>query len=380
MKITDVEVLILEAPGDYAAPVGAEEAYGFKHLALLRVHTDEGITGIADVESQPHVIKAIVEAPRHGGDLFSGLKHLVIGEDPFEVERLWQRMFERTYYYGRRGAVLQAISGIDIACWDIMGKATGRPIYKLLGAGYRDRVRAYASTLFRPTPAAMAAACQKYLAQGFTALKFGWGVFGQDPALDVHLVEAARRTVGDDVALLVDAGWFVHRTPKESIAMIERIAPYNPFWVEEPCHPEDYRGYAMVAGAVRTRIAAGEQEATAWGFRALIDEGKVDVVQPDLSRCGGFTIARQVAHMAAERNVAVCPHAWLSPILLAASLHYNAFLPDALFVEYSTAAGPLSRALCRNPPELEDGYVRVPQGPGLGVELDEEVVERYRVS
>jgi L-alanine-DL-glutamate epimerase-like enolase superfamily enzyme len=378
MKITDVEVLILEAPGDYAAPRGAEEAYGYKHLVLLRVHTDEGITGVADVESQPHVVKAIVDAPQR--ELFNGLRHLVVGEDPFEVERLWHRMFERTYYYGRRGAVLQAISGIDIACWDIMGKATGRPLYKLLGAGYRDRVRAYASTLFRPTPEAMAEACRRYLDQGFRAIKFGWGVFGRNPDLDVRLVEAARRTVGDDVDLLIDAGWLIHRTPKETIAMIERLEPYRPFWVEEPCHPEDYRGYAAVATAVRTRIAAGEQEATVWGFRQLLDEGKVDVVQPDLSRCGGLTIARTVAHMAAERNVAVCPHAWLSQILLAASLHYNAFLRDALFIEYSVAEGPLSRVLCRTPLELEDGYVRVPQGPGLGVELDEAVVEKYRIA
>jgi L-alanine-DL-glutamate epimerase-like enolase superfamily enzyme len=201
---------------------------GARVARVLRAAERLGITGIADMESQPHVIKAIVEAPRHGGDLFSGLKHLVVGEDPFEVERLWQRMFERIYYYGRRGAVLQAISGIDIACWDIMGKATGLPIYKLLGAGYRDRVRAYASTLFRPTPEAMAEACRLYLAQGFTAIKFGWGVFGQDPALDVRLMEAARRTVGEDVALLVDAGWFVHRTPKESIAMIERLGALQP--------------------------------------------------------------------------------------------------------------------------------------------------------
>jgi L-alanine-DL-glutamate epimerase-like enolase superfamily enzyme len=380
VKITNVEAIILEAPGAYAAPSGAEEAYGIKYLPLLRVSTDEGITGIADIESQPHVIKAIVEAPSHGANLFDSLREIVVGRDPFEVERLWKDMFEGTYYYGRRGAVLQAISGIDIACWDIMGKATGLPAYKLLGAGYRDRVRAYASTLFRPTPEAMAEACRGYLEQGFTAIKFGWGVFGRDPALDVRLMEAARRAVGDEVALLVDAGWAVHRTPKESIAMIERIAPYNPFWVEEPCHPEDYRGYATVAAVVRTLIAAGEQEATVWGFRQLIDEGRVDVVQPDLSRCGGLTIARQVAHMAAERNVAVCPHAWTSQILLAASLHYNAFLPDALFIEYSTAMGPLTRALCRNPLEMEDGYVRVPQGPGLGVEIDETVIERYRVA
>ena len=135
-----------------------------------------------------------------------------------------------------------------------------------------------------------------------------------------------------------------------------------------------------MAGAVRTRIAAGEQEATVWGFRQLLDEGKVDIVQPDLSRCGGLTVARTVAHMAAERNIAVCPHAWLSQILLAASLHYNAFLRDALFIEYSVAASSLTRELCRTPLDLEGGYVRVPQGPGLGIGLDEEVMAHYRIA
>lgn len=380
MKIRDVEILILEAPGGYAAPKGAEEAYGIKHLAVVRVTTDTGITGYADIETQPHVARAIVEAPSEGVTPgFQGLKHALIGEDPFEVERLWHKMYMASVYYGRRGAAIQVMSGIDIALWDIMGKAIQKPVYKLLGGAYRDKVRAYASTLFRSEPAGMAEACRRYMAQGFTAVKFGWGVFGEDPERDIALVEAARRALGDKNDLLVDAGWYVHRTPKEAIALVRRIEPYRPFFVEELLHPEDYQGYAQVATAVDALIACGEQESTVWGFRTLIEQGKVDVVQPDISRCGGFTVARKVVHMAELHDRLCVPHAWISDLLTAASLHLNAFMQRSVFLEFNVTEGPLSRALCRNPIKIKDGYVQVPQEPGLGVEVDEAALEKYRV-
>jgi L-alanine-DL-glutamate epimerase-like enolase superfamily enzyme len=380
MKITDVEVIVLESPGSYEAPKGSEEAYGIKYLGIVKVTTDAGLTGYADLETQPHVARAIVNAPSEGSVTgFLGLRSVLLGEDPFEVERLWHKMYMASVYYGRRGAAIQVISGIDIALWDIIGKSVGQPIYKLLGAGYRDKVRAYASTLFRPTPAGMEDACRGYLDQGFTAVKFGWGVFGQDPVRDVELVGAARRSLGDKVELLIDAGWYVHRTAKEAIQMVRRIKRFRPFFVEEPLSPEDYDGYAQLAGAVDTLIACGEQEATEWGFQTLIERGKVDVVQPDLSRCGGFTVARKIVHMADLHNRLCIPHAWLSDLLTAASLHLNAFMRRSVFQEFNVTSGPMSRELCKNPIQLEDGYLRVPQGPGLGVEVDEAAIEKYRV-
>jgi L-rhamnonate dehydratase len=380
MKITDVEVMVLEGPELYRAPESAAEAPGVRHLCLVKVSTDAGLVGWADVETQPHVAKAAVEAPVSGSGMFEGLRELAVGEDPFEVERLWDKLYRGSIYYGRRGAAIQAISGIDIACWDLMGKATGRPIYQLLGAGYRDRVRAYASTLFRSTPEAMAEAARDYVERGFTAVKFGWGVFGQDPGRDVELVGAARAAVGDDVELMVDAGWLVRRTPKEAVAMVRRLEPYRPYWIEEPLSPDDYDGYRALAEAVATPIAAGEQEATLWGFDTLIHRGGVDIVQPDLSRCGGFTVARKIADLAELRNVAVCPHAWLSDLLTAASLHLNAYLKRSLFLEFNVSAGPMVRELCRVPIRLQDGWIPVPQGPGLGVEVNEETIARYRVA
>lgn len=380
MKITNVSVIILESPGVYEATAGGEEAYGIKYLGLVKVETDVGLVGYADLETQPHVARAIVDAPSEGAvPGFQGLRSVLLGEDPFEVERLWHKMYMASVYYGRRGAALQVISGIDIALWDIVGKSVGQPIYKLLGGGYRDRVRAYASTLFRSTPEGMAEASHHYVERGFTAVKFGWGVFGQDSERDVQLVAAARRALGDRVELLIDTGWYVHRTAKEAIQMVRSLEPYRPFLIEEPLSPEDYDGYAQLSGAVDTLIACGEQEATEWGFRTLIERGQVDVIQPDLSRCGGFTAARKIVHLAELHNKLCIPHSWLSDLLTAASLHLNAFMRRSTFQEFNVTSGPLSRELCHNPIQLEDGFLRVPHGPGLGVEVDEATVDKYRI-
>lgn len=381
MKITNVEVLVLESPEAYGSSGSGEEAHGIKYLGLVKVETDVGLTGYADLETQPHVAKAIVEAPSEGSvSGFYGMRSILVGEDPFEVERLWHKMYMGSVYYGRRGAVMQVISGIDIALWDIVGKAVRQPIYKLLGAGYRDRVTAYASTLFRSTTAGMADAARWYIDQGFKAVKFGWGVFGEDRERDVELVAAARTALGDRTELLIDTGWYVHRTAKEAIGIVKGLERFRPFLIEEPLSPEDYDGYAQLAGAVDTLIACGEQEATEWGFKTLIERGQVDVVQPDLSRCGGFTAGRKIVHMAELHNRLCIPHSWTSDLLTAASLHLNAFMRRAVFQEFNVTSGPLSRDLTRNPLKLEAGMLRVPQGPGLGVEVNEETIERYRVA
>lgn len=376
MKITQVEAIILESPKDYGVHGG--EAAGPRFRSLLRVSTDEGIDGWAEIETQPHVLRAVIDAPGDGSGMFEGLGRLLVGEDPFDISALWHRLYTATIYYGRRGVVLQAISGIDLACHDIMGKALGKPIHALLGGARRDRVTAYASTLFRDTPPEMADAARKYADQGFRAVKFGWGPFGKDPAKDVALVDAARRELGDRV-LLIDAGWTLPRTAQETIDLCRRMEPFDPFWIEEPVHPDDYATYRAVAEASPLRIAAGEQEGTTWGFDLLIRQGKVDVAQPDLSRCGGFTVAKEVIRMATDAGCAVCPHAWQSDLLTAASLHLNAVLPEALFQEFNVCDDPISRALTKSPLRLDDGLLAVPQGPGLGVEVDLNMVNRYRV-
>lgn len=382
MKITDVEAIVLESPLGNLTPSGSEEATGVKHCLLLKVSTDEGITGWSDVETAPHVGAAAVNAPASGIEMFDGLRTLAIGMDPFDVERIWDKVYRGSIYYGRRGVAIQVLSGLDIACHDIMGKAIGRPVHKLLGGAYRDKVRAYASTLFRPTPDDMKRACAGYIERGFTAIKFGWGVFGEDRKREVSLVRAAREEIGPDVEILIDAGWKINRSAYDAVDLLCRLEPFDIFWLEDFLHPECYDGYAAVkASGVRTRLAAGEQEATAWGFHELLHRGKIDVVQPDLSRCGGLSQFRKIAWEAEKAGAEVCPHAWLTDLLTAASLHANAVLPRSLFLEYNVSSSPMLREIIKNPVEMDsDGMIAVPQGPGLGIEIDEKAVARYRVA
>lgn len=382
MKITAVELFVLRSPGLYRNPEGAEEPPGPTHLGIVKVSTDAGISGFSDIETAPTVAKAVIEAPQWseaGMECFDGLASLLVGENPLETERLWYKMYRGSIYYGRRGVTLQAISAIDIALWDIAGKFYGVPVHMLLGAKWRSKVRAYASTLFRPEPESIQEAVKVYLDQGFTAVKFGWGVFGKDQNRDLALVEAARRALGDSRDLLIDTGWFVERTPKEAIQLVRSLEPFKPFFIEELLHPENYAGYREVASSVDALIACGEQEATEWGFQQLIDQAGIDVVQPDLTRCGGFTVGRKIVFMAERANRLVIPHSWCSDLLTAASLHLNAFQRRAVFVEFNTSQGPLSRQIVRNPLQLADGFLNVPESPGLGVEVNEEIIDRYRI-
>jgi L-alanine-DL-glutamate epimerase-like enolase superfamily enzyme len=382
MKITAVELFVLRSPGLYRNPEGAEEPPGPTHLGIVKVSTDAGISGFSDIETAPTVAKAVIEAPQWseaGMECFDGLASLLVGENPLETERLWYKMYRGSIYYGRRGVTLQAISAIDIALWDIAGKFYGVPVHMLLGAKWRSKVRAYASTLFRPEPESIQEAVKVYLDQGFTAVKFGWGVFGKDQNRDLALVEAARRALGDSRDLLIDTGWFVERTPKEAIQLVRSLEPFKPFFIEELLHPENYAGYREVASSVDALIACGEQEATEWGFQQLIDQAGIDVVQPDLTRCGGFTVGRKIVFMAERANRLVIPHSWCSDLLTAASLHLNAFQRRAVFVEFNTSQGPLSRQIVRNPLQLADGFLNVPESPGLGVEVNEEIIGRYRI-
>jgi L-alanine-DL-glutamate epimerase-like enolase superfamily enzyme len=383
MKITSIEVYVLKSPGLYNQPSGAEEQLGPTFIGLVKVSTDAGIVGYSDMETSAHVAKAIIEAPKWsepGVECFDGLAALLEGENPLEIERLWYKMYRGSIYYGRRGAAIQAMSAIDIALWDIMGKFYGQPIHVLLGAKWRTRVRAYASTLFRPTPEHMREATRGYLDQGFTAVKFGWGVFGQDPGRDIQLVETARNELGSANDLLIDTGWFVERTPKQAIRLVHSLEPYRPYFIEELLHPEDYDGYREVAEKVETPIACGEQESTEWGFLELIQRGRVDILQPDLTRCGGITVGRKIVHMAERANLLVIPHSWSTDLLTAASLHLNAFQRRAEFIEFNTSQGPLSREILKEPLKMVDGFLDVPCGPGLGVVVDEKLVERYRIA
>ncbi len=388
MKITDVEAMVLDTGKDYPDPSEAAEAHGVRFVSLIRITTDEGIVGWSDIETQPHVGKAIVDAPSGGEVGFESLRSALVGEDPMQRRRLWEKMYRYLGYYGRSGAGMQMISGADIALWDIAGKALKMPIWQLLGAKYRTRVKAYASTLFRPTPDDMKRAVADYLARGFRAMKFGWGVFGVDLKLDVALVKAARQEAGDGIDLMVDAGWygtsrrqpFKSRSLKDTIILVSELEELGVFWLEDFLHPTNIEGYARVAEHThRLRLAAGEQAEGIEQFERLAREGRVDVLQPDLSRCGGLSVGQQIADMASRMQIDCAPHAWLTDLLKAASLHLNAYLPNSLCLEFNVSSSSLLNTLCHGHIELKDGFIDIPDGPGLGVEVDERMVAKYRV-
>ena len=374
MKITDVEAVVLRQ-----ALLDEGIADGSQDDLVILVSTDEGITGIGEVDSAPEAVQALVHQ-RGSHAVATGLRDALIGEDPLDVERLWERMYRSVIYVGRRGIAIHAISGIDIALWDLKGKALGKPVCELLGAPVRDRVRAYASMLMPDTPEETSERVAALREQGFTAVKLGWGPLGRDAAHDVKLAAAAKEAAGDGVEIMIDAGLGYVADAAKAIRVARELEQLGVYWLEEPFEPDEYEAYAELADRVDLTIAAGEQDVTRWGFRELIERGHVDLVQPDVTRCGGITETLRIAELARERGVPTVPHAWKSGIIKAASLHVNAVLPDALFQEYCVADTEINTRLTEQLLPLEaDGCVAVPTAPGLGVDLDLDVFESLRV-
>jgi L-rhamnonate dehydratase len=374
MIITDVEALLLRQPGTIASAI----ADGSQDALIVRVHTDEGITGIGEVDSIPLVAKAIIEAPA-SHKIASGLRSLLIGQDPLAIRRLWDRMYDGTIYFGRRGAAIHAISGIDIALWDIAGKAVGKPVHALLGGARRDRVKAYASTLMPETPEETRATVAAQREAGFDAVKLGWGPFGRDRELDVALAAAARAGGGDDFDLMLDIGlgW---TNPREAILRARRMEEHRPYWIEEPFMPDSYAHYASLAAAIDTPIAAGEEETITADFERLIDLGHVAVIQPDVTRVGGISELLRIADLARARGRRLVPHSWSTGIIKAATLHVLAVMPEVEYFEYCVQTTELNQRLVAQTFPITDGCVAIPDAPGLGVELDEEVVRACLVA
>ena len=373
MRIVEVEAIVLRQP-----EVDEGIADGSQDDLVVRVHTDEGLVGIGEVDSSPEVVRAVVEA-RGSHAIAHGLRELLVGENPLEVERLWEKMYRGVIFYGRRGVAVHAISGVDIALWDLKGQALGKPVCALLGTPVRDRVRAYASRLMPDTPEEAAAAVEELTGQGFTAIKLGWGPLGTDAEHDVRLARAAREAA-NGAEILIDAGLGYGSDARAAVRVARELEELGVYWLEEPFEPDEYEAYAELADEVDIPVAAGEQDVTFWGFRELIERGRVDIVQPDVTRCGGITETMRIAQLARSRGVKTVPHAWKSGIIKAASLHVNAVLPDALFQEYCVADTPINMHLTRERLPLdEDGCVAVPTAPGLGVTLDEGVVAELRM-
>ena len=371
MKITDVEAIYVRSAQVREVCDSGQDAL------IVRVHTDAGITGLGEVDSNPMAAKGAIEGP-YSHTVTSGLRQLVLGEDPFETEKIWHKMYTGNIYGGRRGVGFHAMSGIDIALWDIKGKALGMPVWKLLGGGFHGKIRCYASSLWGPTPKLTCELAKRYVDAGFDAVKFGWEPMGRDEATDIALVREARRGLGDSADLLVDAGlvW----DAKTAIRRVRAFEEHRVFWVEEPLMPDDYDGYRRLAEAVDTRIAAGEEESNRSSFLELMDRGRIDVVQVDLTRVGGFTEAVKIASLAQDRGLPVANHGFTTYINVAAALHFLNSIPNTLIAEYvAEEETTLRDRITKQRILARDGVLAVPDAPGLGVELDEEAVNRLRV-
>ena len=368
MKITNVKAIGLKLPEISSAADGTQDDL------IIIVETDEGITGYGEVDTAPVVGIAIVDAYMSHGTCY-GLREVVVGADPFDHEQIWNDMWAKTYYYGRTGPVMHVMSGIDMAIWDIMGKATGKPVHKLLGGSYTDKVRAYASALMPDNKETVKKMVESYTSLGFTAIKFGWGPLGYDKHFDIELIKTARQAAGDHVEIMIDIG--KRYRLKEAMYVAKALEQLNIYWLEEPLPAEDYIGYRRLTESTTMRIATGEEESGRLAFARLINETHVDVIQPDMSRCGGLTEAKKIATMAADQNILCVPHAFKTGILVAASIQYIASVSHAPFLEFSVTESAIRKELLLTPFKQKDGYVDVPQTPGLGIELNPDVIKKY---
>jgi D-arabinonate dehydratase len=386
MKIAAIRTIAVACNVDppYASAAGVQRRRG---ALLVEIETDNGLVGIGEAGLGGGVTASVIE---------KDLAPLLVGEDPLLIEHLWQKMWTRTRQYGRRGLVMHALSGIDIALWDLAGKVAKMPVYKLLG-GARDRVEAYASGGFYQegkSADALAAEAEGYRARGFRGMKMKVGrnpstqthlrdLLGQTefcqvtPEEDVARVAAVRRALGGEAKLMVDVNcaW----SPAMAIQMGRAMEPYGLYWIEEPVATDDIEGSAEVARALAVPIAGYETELGLFGFRELIARGAIDIVQFDLAWSGGFSEGRRIAAYAQAHHRMVAPHAFAGAVLLTAALHFCAAIPNGLILEWDQNPNAIREELLKEPLRLEkDGTVRPPERPGLGVELDRNAVERLR--
>jgi L-alanine-DL-glutamate epimerase-like enolase superfamily enzyme len=371
MKITTLEAIVLRQDEEIKL-IGD----GSQDSVLIKIETDEGITGWGEVDSSPYIVREIVHCPP-SHIVCRGLRDVVVGQDPFDVEKIWHDMYTASFYYGRRGVGIHAMSGVDIALWDIMGKATGKPIYKLLGGKFHDKIRAYASLLMPETEEEVYEKVKKYTDQGFTALKFGWGGLGQSKEQDISLVKAAREALGTR-ELMLDIG-YLWQGSKYAAEMCNLLGKFSPYWIEEPLISDDLEGFAYLSKRTSLSIAAGETLTTLYEFKELLEKG-VDIVQPDISRCGGLTIAKKIADLASCMGRKCVPHAFKSGILMAATVQFLTAYSKEPLLEFCCQETILSRSLIKEPFRIDaDGYVTPPDKPGLGVEIEMDILEKLRV-
>jgi len=387
MKITKIETHVLLDPYyDRDACSSAQD-----DLVVI-IHTDEGISGIGEVDTNPWVAQAMIHA-RGTHVIGLGLEEMLIGEDPLQPEALWDKMYTGSLMNGRRGLGICAMGALDMALWDVRGKALGLPCWKLLGGARKTHITPYASLL--PTGHTVTQYRESLVAKAKEAKRLGVhagkmevcikGPYAHnrlregDDAI-VEIVAACREAVGPEFVMMVDVA-YCWSDAKEALRVLRKLEPYDLFFVETPLPIDDLEGYAFLHDHSPIRIAAGELQNGRFEFLELMDRGKIDVAQPDVGRVGGFTEARRVCDMAADRGRLIVPHCWKTGIGIAASAHLSAAAAHCRYIEFLPAhlsESPLRRELVIDELELIDGRIPLPQKPGLGIELDPDALVKFR--
>jgi D-galactarolactone cycloisomerase len=354
-------------PGGWSAEIRPEDSIH----TLIAVHTDAGITGFGSVFTTGPLVEA---ALRH-------LAPLYIGENALEPERVSEKLHQNSFWFGRGGSITHAISGIDIALWDILGRVTGLPVSILAGGRHRERVLPYCSVLMEE-PAAMGEVIVRYREQGFRAFKIGWGPFGRrdDARLDEAIVAAARRELPEGGRLLVDAGASDAYWPnglKWALRTADMLAAHDVGWFEEALVPDALEDFVVLRQNSRVPIAGGEVLTRRQAFLPFLARGAFDIVQPDVTKVGGLSEQRRIARTAQDFGVRYVGHGWNTALGLAADLQMAAALPNVDLVEYIGGSAYLDD-LTEAPFRLDaDGMLAIPDGPGLGISPDPDKVARY---
>jgi D-galactarolactone cycloisomerase len=374
MIITSIRTHILQAP--LSQPFAYSRAwYDTRTAMIVEIETDSGLTGWGECYGPARMTAAVVES----------VAPWLVGEDPLRSDHLWQMIYARLRDHGQKGVVIQGLSGIDIALWDIKGKHFGVPVHRLLGGPLRSEVKAYATGLYRRKQGDprkyLAEEAAGYVAEGFSAVKLKVG-FGIEE--DSAMTHAVRDAIGDDVALMVDANHAYDAVAAIRLGrMIER---HDIGWFEEPVPPEDIAGHLAVKAAISIPVAGGECEFTRFGFRDLLTSRAVDIVQPDTCAAGGISECKKIADMAEAFGIRYNPHVWGTGIAIAASLQLLAVLPTHTptslnplepMLEFDRTEHPIRQAILKQPIEHVRGVVRVPDGPGLGIEVDREALRKF---
>jgi D-galactarolactone cycloisomerase len=369
MKIADLRLTGLA--GGTVEGGWAEELKPDDNLhTIIEVITDDGLVGIGSAMTSAALVGAAVQL----------LRPLLIGERADEPARVSEKLRQHTFWQGRGGAVEHAISGIDIALWDLFGKICRQPVARLLGGIYRDRIKPYGSLLF-DEPDRLREKLRQATSRGFKAIKLGWKPFGRrDAKFDELLVRTARETVGPAVELMVDAGGsdaFWPHGYKWALRTAQMLAEYEVVWFEEALPPDDLTGYVELRRQSPVPIATGEVLTRRQSFWPFLQNHAVDVIQPDCTKCGGLTEAWRIGWMAYEHNIQLVPHGWNTAIGLATDLHLTAALPVARYVEFLTPSPYIDRLITTPLRPDAEGFLHLPTGPGLGVELDRDALKEF---